>query len=130
VGGAASIFEVPPPAELSSEEGEAQERCVAMAPGIDWRAPTRFPKAVFASTVSDPDKDVPNGLSRHAHWVLGLRWHNVAYANRRVAPRSIFVQIQGLGSFMRHILPCLTHRFVLMIGDEDMTAPRQVWRLV
>jgi hypothetical protein len=97
-----------------------------MAPAIEWRAPVEFVKAAYASSVGG-FKEVPNGLARHAHWVLGLRWRDhIAFANRTVAPRSIFVGIHGLGGFIKHILPCLTHRFVLMIGDEDMTAPGQL----
>ena len=49
-----------------------------------------------------------------------------AYGNLKRHPGSVFVQREYLQSFNDYLLPCLRNRFVLIIGDHDLTTPRQL----
>jgi hypothetical protein len=113
--GTTSLYELPAPLELSAERAEAQAQCVHRA-GLDWSPKREAPFAAFASTVQIV-REYPTGMAAFAHWTLGIRWNPaVAFGNTRVAPRLIFVSVPNLGRFIKQVLPCLTQRFVLMIG--------------
>jgi len=52
------------------------------------------------------------------------------YGDPSVLPKTIFVMVEHLQNFHDHLLPCFDEkdRFVLIIGDGDLTTPRQMDR--
>jgi hypothetical protein len=68
-------------------------------------------------------------------WVIGTRmahWRRIpistAYGDPAQKPRTIFVMSEHLTNFNDHILRCLgpSERVVLILGDQDLTIPRQM----
>jgi len=73
-------------------------------------------------------KDEPSGFAARCSWVIGSRHRpqTSAWGDITVAPKTIFVRTPFLQAFYHRILPCLSHRFVLLTGDHDATIPRQL----
>jgi len=85
------------------------------------------------STVQSVRYDGPSGLPMRCDWVIGTRmqhWRRVpveiVYGSLVKHPKSIFVQREYLQPFNDIIMPCLKKRIVLIIGDHDLTTPRQI----
>jgi hypothetical protein len=87
------------------------------------------------SLVQSVRSDGPSGLQMRCDWVIGTRkshWRqipaNTAYGDPAIAPTTIFVHTENRQAFHDHLLPCFSsfERFVLIIGDHDMTTPRQM----
>lgn len=77
----------------------------------------------------------PTGFASRSDWVIGSRQtrykvlpENTAWGDTSQNPRTIFVRTELLQTFYHRILPCISHRFVLISGDTDNTLPRQVDR--
>ena len=87
------------------------------------------------STVQSVRFDGPSGFPLRCDWVIGTRlshWRQIAaetvFGDPRIKPKTIFVMREHLQHFHDYILPCLQRqeRFVLIIGDQDTTTPRQI----
>ena len=94
-------------------------------PSFDWE---------LMSLVQSVRKDGPSGIPMRCDWVIGTRWQHWrrapienVYGDMTKSPRSIFVQTEQLQNFHDTILPCLhqSERFVLILGDHDLTTPIQ-----
>ena len=79
-------------------------------------------------------KHPPQGFAARCDWVIGSRpasWHllnkTTAWGLTELRPRVIFVQGDQFVHFHRTVLPCINaeHRFALIVGDHDKTAPVQ-----
>lgn len=62
--------------------------------------------------------------SRQSHY--GNLPKNIAWGDVRHPPRTVFVRPDLLQAFFHRVLPCISARFVLLIGDHDITTPRQI----
>ena len=87
------------------------------------------------STVQSVRFDGPSGFPLRCDWVIGTRlshWRRIAvetvFGDPRIKPKTIFVMREHLQHFHDYILPCLQRqeRFVLIVGDQDTTTPRQI----
>jgi hypothetical protein len=78
----------------------------------------------------------PSGIASRCSWVIGCRrgsWKHyplkVAWGDFDTAmPSTVFVTSGLIALFYKKILPCIDNatRFVLLIGDEDITTPNQM----
>jgi len=122
---------------FNASSGKAdRRRCLRAAPfqfqplvrkeEFDWR---------IMSLVQSVRLDGPSGLPMRCDWVVGTRmshWRkiapNTAFGDLDAKPRTVFVMTENRQAFHDHILPCLDadERFVLIVGDNDMTTPRQL----
>lgn len=66
-------------------------------------------------------------------WCIGSRYPNrnsgLCFGNPNILPRTIFVQLEfSMGFFVKNILSLIPqdHKFVLIIGDSDLTFPQQL----
>lgn len=86
------------------------------------------------STVQSISNDGPTGLPQRCDWVIGKRYtqtrridNGTVWGNISIYPKIIFIQTQNIQVFHDNILKCLNadERFIIIIGDCDMTTPRQ-----
>ena len=84
------------------------------------------------STIQSTRQDGPSGLPIRCDWVIGTRvahWRyqdiRSAYGSVREHPETIFVMAEHLQNFNDFLLPCLHEKFVLILGDHDLTIPLQ-----
>lgn len=122
-----ALPEAPPPRHplvpLSRSQAAAQAKCIERA-AFRWSPKEKYPYSIFASTVQPHQR--PEGIPAECDWILGVRWHySIAFGNTSEAPSLVFVNVMLVKRFIRRVLPCLTARFVLIIGDKDMTVPKQ-----
>jgi hypothetical protein len=87
------------------------------------------------STVQTERVDGPCGIQQRFDWVIGSRSiqkqkipRNTVWGNASMEPKTIFIHPERLSLFHDTILPCLFQheRFLLVIGDSDVTTPRQL----
>mmetsp|Transcript_10712 Transcript_10712/g.16168 ORF Transcript_10712/g.16168 Transcript_10712/m.16168 type:complete len:386 (-) Transcript_10712:511-1668(-) len=74
-------------------------------------------------------KPLPYGLARHCDWIIGSRMTKpfVAWGNPFISPQTIFVNKYFLEIFVQStVFKCVETTFVLILGDSDLTMPRQV----
>ena len=88
-------------------------------------------KTKLLSVISSKDHQM--SFATQCDWVIGMRWQekNInCYGNPNVLPSKIFVQVRALKFFMNNIYTNIPkhHRYILLIGDEDDTTPRQIDR--
>ena len=74
----------------------------------------------------------PTGFQQLCDWVIGSRQvhyktlpQNSAWGTIDQLPRTIFVDTEKLQEFFYRLMPCIRLPFVLIVGDHDMTTPRQ-----
>ena len=118
------------------ENASALEQCLEMSPfhfqplhrdlKFDW---------TIQSNVQSVRLDGPSGLPMRCDWVIGTRmahWRRIpiqtVYGNTSMLPRTVFVMVGHLQNFNDDILPCIPSavRMVLIVGDGDLTTPRQL----
>ena len=53
---------------------------------------------------------------------------NTAWGDVEASPHAVFVETDKLALFVKRVLPCVREdaRFALLIGDSDLTSPRQI----
>lgn len=61
-------------------------------------------------------------------WCIGTRRSKNLYINKYRLPKSIFLKITEIDFFISKILNTIpiNHKFILIIGDEDATFPKQI----
>lgn len=121
---------------VSPHETEEALECVKRNPTFSFRSwdPIKSYDALEVMSMVQA-QPMPVGFPSRCDWVFGSRFvhwgylpPNSAWANLTTLPRTIFLQTDELQKFHDAILPCFPrlHRFVLIMGDHDMTTPRQV----
>ena len=96
--------------------------------------PIQAKKTKLLSVISTTNHQL--SFAAHCDWVIGIRWQdrrekNVkCYGDPNVLPGKVFVQVRALNFFMTNIYTNIPkhHRYILLIGDEDDTTPRQIDR--
>lgn len=114
-------------------DGAAQAACLAKA-GFELREKKDSLKLGTLLSVVTWKGDQPEGFPAMADWVIGLRaahggWipKNTSYfGDPTKPPKFIFLQSDNTEPFIENILPCLSRKVVVMIGDGDKTVPRQI----
>lgn len=111
--------------------------------GFIWRR--HDPSKNVVQIMSTPQLvPFPTGFAARCDWVLGTRrtfWgkrkrrkinrnslkkeYNLAWRGAK-DPSTIFVRTDLMHRFYYKVMPCLTHAFVLVTGDLDLTIPRQI----
>lgn len=115
-----------------TESSATQQACIVKA-GLAWHAQPRKKELQWTLMSTPQFHSEPAGFQARCDWVIGSRqshYHlmpsNRAWGEASKAPRTIFVRTDLVSFFATEILPCLTHKFVLITGDHDATLPRQV----
>lgn len=97
-----------------------------------WSPNTNFTWKVMSTVQVEPSQ--PSGFASRCDWVLGSRPTNsglsppyTVWGRIEILPRTVFLQSFELQRFHNNLLPCFPewHKFVLIIGDQDLTTPKQ-----
>lgn len=77
----------------------------------------------------------PSGFQARCSWVIGSRRSaymdlpkNRAWGDVTKPPSTIFVRTDLVSHFYSSLFPCISNKFALIVGDRDMTTPRQTDR--
>ena len=95
-------------------------------PWTHWKPPGESNLLTFKTMSTTSDSSVPTGFQSRCSWVIVNRANFRGWGDMDVDPKTIFVRTDHMLFFYEKILPCLSNRFVLLIGDHDHTFPRQL----
>jgi hypothetical protein len=120
-------------ATVQSKAGGAVTKYPTHRYGFHWHDKSKAKEFKLMSTVCPFPH--PTGLLAKCSWVLGNRFvvwgtlpMDTAWGDPNQLPDTIFILPDNLQRFATAVLPHIpdNHRFVIIIGDHDVTIPNQV----
>ena len=95
-------------------------------PWTNWKPYGESDPRTFKTMATTSDSSVPTGFQSRCSWVIINRYTYMGWGNISADPDTIFVRMDFILFFYEKILPCLSNRFILLLGDHDHTFPRQL----
>lgn len=117
-------------AAVPSNASPDQAQCL-LSSGFIWKpfTTTHTWKVMCIEGSANAARGSPLGFQRRCSWVFTTAPPaRIVWGQPELQPSTVFIRPDYIRDFLQKVLPCLSvsARFVLTIGDDDSTVPRQL----